>query len=231
MYGEVTHFMRSLGANVKMVTLDTRDLTIKKVYNRQTKEALSWAVYPFLYISNMANQQLVITLNKPLNYDETLQLTIEYATAPDATAVSWVAENQTFNKDLKYMYTQCEAIHCRSIVPIQDSPAVKSTFNATLLVEAPYVALASALPTKKSEILRPDGLAPILVYEFSQQVPVPSYLLALVAGHIEYKSVGRRTGVYAEPAILEKSANELVEMETFMDIVSNMSIGRRSSTS
>lgn len=217
MFGQITHKFKNILAGNNLVVLDARDLKITSVYNEKTKQMLSWKVYPYYYIEGMVNDQLVIYTSKALEYDELIEITIEYSTIPTATAVSWVPENQTFNGDLKFMYTQCEAIHCRSIAPLQDSPAVKSTFNATLRVEAPYVAIASALPVKQTDVPSSNGI--MKVYEYAQKIPVPSYLLALVAGHIEYKSAGKRAGVYAEPKILNKSADELMEMDSFMNIV------------
>ncbi len=229
MYGSVTHYLKSIASGIGVAVLDTRDIDISKVYDVQAKKELSWAVYPFEYITGMKNEQLVITLDHATRYNEVLEIRIEYKTSPDATAVNWVPENQTLSGDLKYMYTQCEAIQCRSIVPIQDSPAVKSTFNATLRVEAPYVAIASALLVNKTEIARRDGSGKVVVYKYAQSIPVPSYLLALVAGHIGFQMSGRRAGVYAEPAILEKSVNELSEMDAFMSIVSPSLLTQNSS--
>jgi leukotriene-A4 hydrolase len=167
----------------------------------------------------MKNDQLVIYLDHSLTYAEEFDITIEYTTAPAATAISWVPANQTFGGDMKFMYTQCEAVHCRSVAPLQDGPGAKSTFNATLRVEAPYVAIASALPVGTIDVPSVDGSKPMKVYKYAQQIPVPAYLLALVAGHLEFKMAGLRAGVYAEPKILNQSAFELSEMDSFMNIV------------
>jgi hypothetical protein len=43
--------------------------------------------------------------------------------------------------------------------------------------------------------------------------PIPSYLLALTVGDFEFKSISDRSGVYAEPAVLEKAAWEFVDLE------------------
>ena len=216
MSGSITHTFKSITTGISHIVLDVDHLAIKKVYETRTKKELSWSVYPFEYISNAANEQMVIKLDRYLAYGDMIDVTIEYSTSPTATAVSWVPENQTFGGKYKYMYTQCESIYGRSVAPLQDSPAIKSTFNATLRVAAPYVAIASALLVSKSE---ENGM---MIYNYAQRIPVPSYLLALVAGNIAYGAIGRRTGVYAEPEIMEKVVNEMQEMETFMDIIENL---------
>eukprot|EP00830_Metopus_es_P016340 TRINITY_DN5024_c0_g1_i1.p1 TRINITY_DN5024_c0_g1~~TRINITY_DN5024_c0_g1_i1.p1 ORF type:complete len:687 (+),score=105.74 TRINITY_DN5024_c0_g1_i1:62-2062(+) len=220
--GSIVHSFKSVRSGVKIAVLDARDLAIKNIFETKTKKQLSWKVYSFDYIENMKNDQLVIFFSNPLNNDEQIDITIEYATIPTATAVSWVPENQTFGKDMKFMYTQCEAIHCRSIAPLQDGPGVKSTFNATLRVAAPYVAIASALLVSESQYTIDDGAKTMKLYEYAQHIPVPSYLLALVAGHIEFKMAGKRAGVYAEPKILNQSVWELGEMDAFMSIIENI---------
>lgn len=217
--GSITHLFKAISSGVDVIALDARDLIISKAYRTETKKELNWKIYSFDYINDMKNEQLVIFLDKAPAYDEEFQITIEYSTIPTATAISWVPENQTFGGDMKFMYTQCEAIHCRSIAPLQDAPGVKSTFNATLRVEAPYLAIASALPVeeKMQDTIVEDKV--IKVYKYAQHIPVPSYLLALVAGHIEFKMAGKRAGVYAEPKILNQSVYELSEMDSFMSIV------------
>ena len=46
--------------------------------------------------------------------------------------------------------------------------------------------------------------------------PIPSYLMALAVGDLRFQSTGPRTGVYAEPAILEASAWEFGETEAMI---------------
>ena len=47
--------------------------------------------------------------------------------------------------------------------------------------------------------------------------PVPSYLIAIVAGDLEYRKVGRRTGVITEPVMMDKAAKELEDLEKYLD--------------
>ena len=43
--------------------------------------------------------------------------------------------------------------------------------------------------------------------------PIPSYLLALAVGDLEFRSLGARSGVYAEPAVVGKAAWEFADTE------------------
>jgi aminopeptidase N len=48
------------------------------------------------------------------------------------------------------------------------------------------------------------------------QQPIPSYLIALAIGDLEFKSMGERTGVYAEPELLEAAAKEFEDTESML---------------
>jgi aminopeptidase N len=46
--------------------------------------------------------------------------------------------------------------------------------------------------------------------------PIPSYLMALAVGNVEFRALGERTGVYAVPSLIEKAAWEFEEMESLL---------------
>ena len=211
--GSVTHSFRAIASNVDHIILDTRFLSINKIYNTITKESYKWEINPFKYIKDVVNSQLEIKLDKILNVGEELKITIEYATAPEATAVNWVPKEQTFGKNHKFVFTQCETIQCRSIVSIQDTPSVKSTYNAKLKVAEPYLVLASAVYIDQ---IKENGF---ITYNYKQTFPMPSYLLAIVAGNIVKKNIGKRCVLYSEPEILEKSAKELEDIDIYLDAI------------
>lgn len=72
---------------------------------------------------------------------------VGYATNENSMAINWLTPSQTAGKKLPYLFTQCESIACRSVAPMQDTPAVKITYDATVLVDTPFVVKMSANET------------------------------------------------------------------------------------
>lgn len=50
-------------------------------------------------------------------------------------------------------------------------------------------------------------------FSFSQQEPIPSYLLALVCGELACRPIGPRSAVWAEEAYVDAAAYEFSETE------------------
>ncbi len=130
---------------------------------------------------------------------------IAYATGPDARALQWLAPAQTQGGSKPFLFTQGQAILTRSWIPVQDGPGVRFTYAATVQVPAGLMAVMSA---SNPQIPSPDGR-----YTFRMDQPIPAYLMALAVGDIVFKPVGARTGVYAEPALVDKAAWEFADME------------------
>jgi len=138
----------------------------------------------------------------------TKKVTVRYRTTAGADGVQWLSPAQTAGKLHPYLYTQSQAIHARSWVPCQDTPAIRFTYTANVQVPAGLLVLMSAEnPREKSA----DGF-----YHFEMKEQIPSYLLALAAGDIEYRAIGPRTGVYSEPSVVEKAKWEFADLEKMM---------------
>lgn len=145
---------------------------------------------------------------------ETKKVSITYQSSPSAGAVLWLNPQQTYGKKHPFMFTQSEAILARTWIPCQDSPGVKFTYNAKVKVPTDLLALMSATnPQEKNE----TG-----VYEFEMNQPIPSYLLALAVGDLEFGALGDRTGVYAEPGQLAASVHEFGETEKMVQIAEEL---------
>jgi aminopeptidase N len=140
--------------------------------------------------------------------DKDSVVSIEYETGPTAIALQWLTPEQTAGKKLPYLFTQCESIFARSLVPCQDVPAIRITYNAVMQVPKGMMAVMSA---KNPTELNPNGR-----YHFEMEIPIPSYLIALAVGDIAYKAINERSGVYTEPSMLDKAAEELSDIPNMM---------------
>ncbi len=130
---------------------------------------------------------------------------IYYHTLPEAAALGWMEPAMTAGKRLPFLFTQGQAILTRTWIPCQDSPGLRITYTAEVQVPPGMMAVMSAEnPQEKSG----DGR-----YAFRMEQPIPPYLIALAVGDIGFKAVGPRTGVYAEPVLLDKAAWEFADME------------------
>jgi hypothetical protein len=69
-------------------------------------------------------------LQQPSRFFNRVKIKIAYRTTPQCTALQWLDKNQTASKTHPYMFSQCQAIHCRSMVPCQDTPSVKAPYTA-----------------------------------------------------------------------------------------------------
>ncbi|KFZ51873.1 Leukotriene A-4 hydrolase, partial [Antrostomus carolinensis] len=138
---------------------------------------------------------------------------ISFESAPKSSALQWLSPEQTSGKKHPFLFSQCQATHCRAILPCQDTPAVKLTYYAEISVPKELVALMSA--NRDGEMPDPEDSSR-KIYRFSQNVPIPCYLIALVVGALESRKIGPRTLVWAEKELVDKSAYEFAETEAML---------------
>jgi aminopeptidase N len=180
--------------------LDTRQLVIQQVIT-DGEETAAYTLDPEVpYLG----QKLIIPITPA-----TRQVTIHYRTEPQGAALQWLTPEQTAGKAHPFLFTQSQAILARTWVPIQDSPGIRFTYDATIRVPEELLPLMSAD--------NPQERNSTGVYQFRMDRPIPAYLLALAVGDVSFATVGSRTGVYAEPATLEKAAYEFAEMEKMLE--------------
>lgn len=137
---------------------------------------------------------------------------IRYSTDPKATALQWLAPAQTAGKGHPFLYTQSQAIHARSWIPLQDSPGVRVTFEARVRVPHGLRAVMGA-----SNLVMND-----LGMNFVMNQPIPPYLIALAVGDLAFQPVGPRTGVWAEPSVVARASAEFSDMEKMLDAVERL---------
>ncbi len=193
-----------LAPGAREVVLDTKELTIASV-NDQAGESLGFALG--------GSDPL---LGRPLTVSiapTTTAITVHYITSPDARALQWLSPAQTAGRVQPYLFSQGESIYTRTWVPTQDSPGIRQTYRARIVVPAPLTAVMSAEMLTPDGVTTPDGRA----FEFKLDRPIPPYLIALAVGDIAFRPLGSRTGVYAEPSVLDRAAYEFADLENMVD--------------
>ncbi len=141
------------------------------------------------------------------------QVRIAYHTAPSASALQWLPPALTDGKVKPFLFTQSEAIHARSWIPLQDTPGVRITYVAKVHVPKGLTAVMAA----ESRVKPDEAKQGVFVYVMPQ--PIPSYLIALAVGDLAFQSLGPRTGVWAEPSVLKAAAFEFAEVESMVQSV------------
>lgn len=194
---------RKLDGAAREFVLDTKDLVIHSVAV-SNDAGTDWTPvqYTLAEPDTMMGQKLTVPLTS-----DAAKVKIDYATSPAAEGLQWLAPEQTAGKKYPYLFSQAQAINARTIAPVQDTPAVRHTYSATLRV--------------------PDGLRPLMSasqgdlvngeYKFDMPQPIPSYLLAIAVGDIKFKAINDTIGVYAEDYILDAAAEEFSETPMMED--------------
>ncbi len=191
--------------NAKIIVLDTKNLNIRSVVNGNN-ETLP---FELLEPQHFLGQALKIQLSS-----NTKLISITYETNKSAEALQWLSPQQTADKTFPFLFTQSQAILARSWIPIQDSPGIRFTYDAKVEVPKNLIALMSANnPTKKND----SG-----IYNFKMEQPIPAYLLALSAGDLVYKPISDRSGVYAEPSVLDDALYEFEDLEKMISTAESL---------
>jgi len=190
--GSVT--LRFDAATEAELVLDTRDLEIHAVENAAGFEL--GARDPVL------GAPLTIGLKPGCSW-----VKVRYSTAPGASGLQWLEPAQTAGKRHPFLYTQSQAIHARSWIPLQDTPSVRVTFEG--------------------RVRTPAGLPAVMAAEragehFRMERPVPSYLIALAAGALEFRTLSDRCGVFAESPLIERAAREFADTEAMVRAVESL---------
>lgn len=181
--------------------LDSRDLIIDRVTLGTEERKTSFHI-----------GDSVKYLGSPFVIDigsDTKLVHIYYKTSPHAAALQWLDPGQTSDGKNHFLFTQSQASLARTWVPCQDTPGVRMTYTAQITVPQGLMAVMSA---ENSTQRSADG-----VYKFRMLQPIPSYLIALAVGDIDFRSTGTRSGVYAEPSFVEKAAWEFAETDKMIE--------------
>ncbi|MDH3646903.1 MAG: M1 family metallopeptidase [Gammaproteobacteria bacterium] len=193
------------------LVLDTRELDIQDVTVLDSSG--KWRQTYYRLAETDPNLGAALYVDLPADATD-LQVRIRYRTSPAASGLQWLTPAQTAGKQYPFLFTQSQAIHARSWIPLQDTPGVRMTYDAVVRTPPELLAVMSA----SNEPGTPrDG-----EYEFSMPQAIPSYLIALGVGDLESRPMGKRTAVYAEPSLLESAALEFADTEQMLETTERM---------
>ena len=187
-------------AEALTLVLDTRDLNIESVEAVDAEGRASAAEFRLAERDPILGSALHIQLKNPVP-----TVRIHYHTSPKASGLQWMTPEQTASRKHPFMFSQSQAIHARSWVPLQDTPAVRFTYTAHISAPDSLRVLMSA-DNDAAHALDGD-------YRFVMKQAIPSYLLAIAVGELDVRETGPRTAVYAEPSLVTKAAKEFEDTE------------------
>ncbi|MBN2799079.1 MAG: M1 family metallopeptidase [Deltaproteobacteria bacterium] len=185
-----------------LLSLDTRELTVAQVLD-QDGQALPWTLHP---PEGFMGARLDV-VRRP----DTSAVEVRYRTAPTASALQWLAPANTAGKAHPFLFSQCQPIHARSMMPCQDTARARFTYSAEVTVPEGLVPVMSAAPGEPGTPV--DGW---VTTAFSMPQAIPSYLLALGVGHLVSADLGPRSRVYAEPESLQAAAWEFADADVML---------------
>lgn len=202
--GNVVHKLKSItDAETKEIILDSSYVHVEDV--KVNDQKIEWELLPRM---EPYGSPLKIKLNEGVARDQTIEVSIDCSTTEKCTALQWLTPAQTSNGKYPYMFSQCQAIHARSIFPCQDTPDVKATFD--FILKSPLHVIASGLPSDQNPVA-PASDDKLQLYTFHQSVPIPAYLFAIASGDIKIAPIGPRSNVATGPDELASCQWELKE--------------------
>ncbi len=211
LHAQVDFATRSIAAEVVLtfrapgsgrLDLDTRDLAINYVTDASGRP-LRFTLHP---AEPHLGSRLEIEIGAP-----TLSVKIGYRTSPEASALQWLSPAQTRGGVRPYLFSQCQAIHARSVIPLQDTPRLRVRYTAELVFPVELRCVMAA-----ADRGRRDQSA-TATHRFEMPQPIPPYLFALAIGDLESRDLSPRCRVWAEPAVVDAAAYEFADAEAMID--------------
>ncbi|CAK74683.1 unnamed protein product (macronuclear) [Paramecium tetraurelia] len=218
--GSVEYTLKVFANQLSEVHLDIYKMNILFIYYPSNGQVLKYHVESDPIQKDEQGDKLVIELGQVYKYGEIVKFRIKYQIGEDARALSFMDPSQTDDKKAPYLFSQCEANNCRSMIPLQDTPSIKFTYSATVITQSPLINVfmsGNRLQTQKFELMGNYEMNSIAnIFQFELNIKIPAYLIAIVAGTVEERSTGARTAVISESKNIQKYKDELEDLDQYV---------------
>lgn len=161
--------------NTKQIVLDAAEMEIKKV----AINTFGSDVEPRNLKFDTRDNKLTIHLDREVEADEKILLTIDYRTIPK-DGMYFIGPTENDPDRSKIVWTQGEAEYARHWFPCFDSPTDRLTSEIIATVPAEYFVLSNG--TLQSKKLHENGTQ---TWHWRQRGQHVTYLMALIAGEFE----------------------------------------------
>ena len=198
-----------LNKTIQQIVLDVNKIKIISVSSSQLKD-LTYTLYESNPKAKALGTPLIISFSQIEGDSITIEIVSE--TTEESPSIKFLSKEQTYTKKYPFMFTQCEPILCRSLIPCQDSPGMKVTMNVKVKSQKGITSLFSGIETKHYDT--DDNK--YTVYEYEQKVPMPTYLIAFASGELEFGQLSERCGVWTEKGLVDKALYDFQKTELFL---------------
>ena len=205
-HGSATYHLDYKTSAARVLCMDTSHLKIFKTVS-DYNEHLPHTLHPLDKKRPHLGQKLSITLPNRMDH-----VTVHYQTTTKSSAVQWLPPEQTAGRKYPYLFTQCQAIHARALIPCQDRPGVKTTYTAHVTVPQWATCVMSAV---MKDVKQENDKK---VYHWNQSIPISTYLIAMAVGELTKIDISKRCAVWSEPFMCEQAAWEFEQTEDFLKI-------------
>lgn len=189
------------------VDLDTRDLSITSIADEHGTQ-INFEIGPRDPILGSA-----LSFTVP---DVSHRVIVRYETSSQSTGLYWLEPEQTAGGHHPFLFSNGWYHHARSFLPCQDTPRIRFSYDATLMVPKDLRGVCAARHVSTRIV------GDIAIEQWSMPYAIPAYLFAFVVGRLERRELSHRSCVWAEPELVEATAWEFQGVEDILQSIERL---------